>query len=128
MNSWCLVALVYTRHCYLLVLLGPSFQCWCPFAPLRDCWAQHPFGVAIPRSWFCLLRRSTATARVYTCLLRVVMRGSSPLLLLVAIELVSTIQLSVWKVVIWLLLFSFSQTVPTDDAKIVNELPSPYML
>ena len=56
------------------------------------------------------------------------MRGSSPLLLLVAIELVSTIQLSVWKVVIWLLLFSFSQTVPTDDAKIVSKLPSPYML
>ena len=67
-------------------------------------------------------------AKVYTCLLRAVMRGSSPLLLLVAIELVSTIQLSVWKVVIWLLLFSFSQTVPTDDAKIVSELPSPYML
>ena len=46
------------------------------------------------------------------------MRGSSPWWLLVAIEQVSTIQLFVWEVVVWLLLReSFPQMVPTDDAK-----------
>ena len=30
------------------------------------------------KSWFCLVRHSTAAARVYTCLSRVVARGSSP--------------------------------------------------
>ena len=65
------------------------------------------------KSWFCLVRHSTFAARVYSCLLRAVVHGSSPLLLLVAIERVSTIQHFVWEVVIWLLLFS---PFPTNDA------------
>ena len=62
----------------------------------------------------CLVRHSTATTRVYTCLSRAVVRGSSPLLLLVAIERVSTMQLLVWKALIWLLLLS--RPFPTDGA------------
>ena len=65
------------------------------------------------KSWFCLVRHSTFAARVYSCLLRAVVHGSSPLLLLVAIERVSAIQHFVWEVVIWLLLFS---PFPTNDA------------
>ena len=47
------------------------------------------------RLWFCLVRHSTATTRVCTCLSRVVVRGSSSVWLLVAIDRVSTIQLFV---------------------------------
>ena len=54
------------------------------------------------RSWFCLVRHSTAASKVCTCLSRVVVHGSSPVWLLVAIKQVSTIQLFVWEVVIWL--------------------------
>ena len=43
----------------------------------------------------CLVRHSTATTRVYTCLSRVVVRGSSSLLLLVAVERVSIMELLV---------------------------------
>ena len=67
--------------------------------------------------WFFLVRRSTAAARVCTCLSRVVVHGSSLVWLLVAIERVSTIQLFVWQAVIWLLLFSSPQTASIDDAK-----------
>ena len=67
--------------------------------------------------WFCLIKRSTAATRVYTYLSRAVVRGLSSWLLLVAIEWVNTIQVFVWEVVIWLLLFSFPQTAPTDDVK-----------
>ena len=63
------------------------------------------------RSWFCLVRRSTTVTRVYTCLSRLVVRSSSPWLLLVAIERVSTIQLLIWEVVIWPLSF-----YPTNGA------------
>ena len=62
----------------------------------------------------CLVRHSTATTRVCTCLSRAVVRGSSPLLLLVAIERVSTMQLLVWKALIWLLLLS--RPFPTNGA------------
>ena len=64
------------------------------------------------RSWFCLVRCSNAIARVCTYLSRALVRGFSSLLLLVAIERVSTIQLFVWQMVIWLLLFLF----PTNGA------------
>ena len=47
------------------------------------------------RSWFCLVRRSTVMAKVCICLSRVVVCGSSPIWLFVAIERVSTIQLFV---------------------------------
>ena len=72
------------------------------------------------KSWFCLVRHSRDTTRVCTYLLRAVVCGLSLVLLLVAIEQVSTIQLFVWEVLIWLLLLSrlnFPQTAPTDDAK-----------
>ena len=68
------------------------------------------------RSWFYLVRHSTAVAKVCTYLSRAVVHGSPSWLLLVVIERVSTIQLFIWEVVIWLLL-SFPQTAPTDDAK-----------
>ena len=68
------------------------------------------------RSWFCLVRHSTTVAKVCTYLSRAVVHGSPSWLLLVVIERVSTIQLFMWEVVIWLLL-SFPQTAPTDDAK-----------
>ena len=67
------------------------------------------------RSWFCLVRHSTAAARVCTCLARATVHGSSSVWLLVAIERVSTIQLFVWEMVIWLLLF-YSLNFPTDGA------------
>ena len=70
------------------------------------------------RTWFCLVRHSTAAARVCTCLSRAAVRGSSLVWLLVAIERVSTITLFFWGVVIWLLLFyflRFPQMMPTDD-------------
>ena len=82
--------------CSSLWLLGPA-SLWCSYSS---------------RSWFYLVRHCTTATRVYTYLLRVVMRGSSSLLLLVAIERVSTIQLFVWQMVIWLLLFLF----PTNGA------------
>ena len=70
------------------------------------------------KSWLRLVRRSTATARVCTCLSRAVVCGSSPWWLLVTIERVSTIQLFVREVVVWLLLQeSFPQMEPIDDAK-----------
>ena len=47
-QNWYLVTLAYLGHGYLLVLLSLSFQRWCLLAPLRDCWAQHPFGTIIP--------------------------------------------------------------------------------
>ena len=53
------------------------------------------------RSWFCLVRHSTAAARVCTYLSRAVMRGSS--LLLVAIRRVSTMQLFFSEAIVWIL-------------------------
>ena len=84
-------------------VLGPAFF-WCSYSS---------------RLWFCLERRSTVAARVWTCLSRVVVRGSSPwTLLAVAIEWVSTIQLFVWKTIVWLIrLACFPQTASIDDAE-----------
>ena len=80
-------------------LLGPTFL-W------RSCSSK---------SWFCLLRHSTAATRVYTCLSRTVTCDS--LLLSVAIKRVSTIQLFVQEVVIWLVFSLSPKTAPIDDVK-----------
>ena len=109
MDGWCLVALVYSRHCCLLVPLVPSYsspQLLGPTFLWRSCSSK---------SWFCLLRHSTAATRVYTCLSRTVTCDS--LLLLVAIKRVSTIQLFVWEVVIWLVFSLSPKTTPIDDVK-----------
>ena len=91
---------------YLLRALLPSGPARSPL--LAMCWGLVPFcsspwllGLAFlwrsysSRSWFCLVRHSTAAAKVCTCLSRAIMRGSSPWFLLVAINRVSTIQLFV---------------------------------
>ena len=66
--------------------------------------SRSSFGISCPvfryscssKTWFCLVRRSTAPVRVCTCLSRVVSRGSSSwTLLVVAIDRVSTMQLFV---------------------------------
>ena len=88
--------------CSSLWLLGPA-SLWCSYSS---------------KTWFCLVRHSTAAARVCTCLSRAAVHGSSLVWLLVAIERMSTIQLFFWGVVIWLLLFyflRFPQMMPTDD-------------
>ena len=82
---------VLVPSCSSLWLLGPA-SLW------------HSYS---SRSWFCLERRSTVTANVCTCLSRAVVRGSSPLFS-VAIERVSTMQLFVREVVVWLLVYSCS--------------------
>ena len=116
--------LVSYRFCLLGALLpsGPSRSLL--LALMLSCsfpWLLGPASLCrscSSRSWFCLVRCSTAVAKVCTYLSRVVVRGSSLLLLLLfAIKRVSTIQLFVQEVVVWLLLCSFPQTVPTDDAE-----------
>ena len=82
----------------LLRALLPFEPSWSLFSALVPSWSSS--WVLSPaffwrnysfRSWFCLVRHSTTVARVWTCLSRVVVRGSSPwLLLVVAIERVST--------------------------------------
>ena len=82
---------VLVPSCSFSWLLGPA-SLW------RSCSSK---------SWFYLVRHSTATVRVCTCLSRAVVRGSS--LLLVAIKRVTTIQLFVREVVVWnLAYFLFS--------------------
>ena len=110
---------------YLLGALLPSGPSWSFLsAPVPSCFSPQLLSFAFLwhncsfRSWFCLVMNSTVVARVCTYLSRAVMRGSSSLLLLVAIKRMSTIQLFVWEMVIWLLLFSpFPQTTPTNDTK-----------
>ena len=85
--SWSLL-LALVPFCSSLRLLGPAFL-WCRCSS---------------KPWFCLIRHSTTAMRVCTYLLRAVVRGSSPWLLLFAIKQVSTIQLFVWEVVVCLLL------------------------
>ena len=88
--------LVFCRSCLPRVLL-PS---WSILLALVPFWSSSwVFNLAFfwhscsSRSWFYLVRRSTAVARVWTCLSRVVVCGSSPwLLLMVTIERVSTMQ------------------------------------
>ena len=126
--------LVSCRSCLLGALLpfGPSRSFLSALVPsyssswllgLASLWCSYS-----SRSWFCLVRHSTATARVCTCLSRVVVHGSSPLLLLVAIERVSIIQLFVWEVVIWLLLFLPHRRRQLMMPKIVSELHCPHVL
>ena len=92
-------------------LLVPS---WSSSKVLSDAFFCHNCSF---RSWFCLVRRSTIAVRVWTCLSKVVVRGSSSwLLVVVAIERVSTMQL-------FFLgsgkygLSPFPQIRPTDDAE-----------
>ena len=66
------------------------------------------------KSWFCLVRRSTAAARVYTCLSRAIARGSSPwMLLVVAIDWVSTMQLFVREA--FAMTYKSTKSFPIDD-------------
>ena len=85
----------------LLLVLVPLFSSPWLLGP-TSLWHSYS-----SRSWFCLVRCSNAVARVCTYLSRALVRGFSSLLLLVAIERVSTIQLFVWEMVIWLLLLPF---------------------
>jgi len=91
MDCWYLVILVCLGRCCLLA--PPSSFFWHWFLP------SLPLGcsaLSSSRSWFCLVRHSTAAARVWTCLSKVVVRGLSPwLLVVVAIKQVSTMQLFV---------------------------------
>ena len=89
-------------HSCLLGALLPSSPSWSLLsAPVPSCSSPWVLGPASlwrnysSRSWFCLVRHSTAVAKVCTCLSREVMHGSSPLFLSVAIKRVSTIQLFV---------------------------------
>ena len=70
------------------------------------------------KSWFCLVRCSTAAVRVWTCLSKAVGHGSLAwLLVVIAIEQVSTMQLFVWEA-IWLISRSSSpQTAQTNDVE-----------
>ena len=104
----------------LLGMLLPFGSSWSFLSALVPSWYSSKvlspafFWRSCPsRLWFCLVRCSTATARVWTCLSRVVVCGSSPwTLLVVAIEQVSTMQLFVWEVIVWLTRHKF----PTDGA------------
>ena len=89
---------------YLLSVLVPSWSSsW--VLCLTFLWRNYS-----SKSWFCLVRHSTTVVRVWTCLSRVVGRGSSPwTLLVVAIEWVSTMQLYVQEVIVWLILRSHRQ-------------------
>ena len=124
--------LVSWHSCLLRALLpfGPSRSLFSALVPscsslwllgLVSLWRSYS-----SRSWFCLVRRSTTTAKVCTCLSRAV-RGSSPLLLLVAIERVSTIQHFVREVVVWLLLRSPYRRCQLMMLKIVSKSHSPYV-
>ena len=93
--SWSL-HLALVPSCSFLWLLGPVLL-----------WRNY-----FSRSWFCLVRRSIAVARVCTFLSRAIMRGSSLWWLLVAIEWVSTIQLFVWEMVVYLY---YESLFPADD-------------
>ena len=105
--------LLSCRSCLLRALLPSSpsrfhlLVVYCGLVP--SCSSPWLLGLVLlwcscfSKSWFCLVRRSIATARVYIYLLRVVMRGSPSWLLLVAIQRVSTIQRFNCEMVIWLL-------------------------
>ena len=82
---------------FLLSALVPSWSSsWVPIAAFFRCSCSS-------RSWFYLVRCSTATVRVWTCLSRVVGHGSFPwTLLVVAIKRVSTMQLFVREAIVWL--------------------------
>ena len=125
--------LISCRSCPLGALL-PSSPSWFLLLALVPSWSSSwVFNIAFfwrnysSKSCFCLVRRSTATARVCTCLSKAVMHGSSPwMLLVVAINRVSTMQLFVREA------FSmthksttkpFPQTTPTNNAEKVTSEP-----
>lgn len=93
---------------FLLLALVPS---WSSSWVLNAAFLWHSYS---SRSWFCLVRRSTVAARIWTCLSKVVVRGSSPWwLVVVAIKRVCTKQLFVREAIsmaYFLLLF------PTNSA------------
>ena len=72
------------------------------------------------KTWFCLVRHSTATVRICTCFLRAVGHGlSSWTLLVVTIDRVSTMQLFFREAlaVTYDTTYRSPQTAPTDDAR-----------
>ena len=107
------VLLPFNPSWSLLSTLVPS---WSSSWVLSPAFFWHNYS---SRSWFCLVRHSTAVARVWTCLLRAVMRGFSPrILLVVAIEQESIMQLFVQEAIVWLTSRnSSSQMAPIDDAE-----------
>ena len=109
--------LVSCRYCLLGALLpsGPSWFLFLTLVPFcSSLWLLGPaflWPKCSSRSWFCLIRHSTIAAWVCTYLSRAVVHGSSPWLLLFAIKQMSTIQLFVWEVVVWL-----TSLFPTEEA------------
>ena len=119
--------LVSCRFCLLEALLpsGPSRSLLSALVPSCSSWLLGPASLwcsCSSKLWFCLVRCSTATVKVCTYLSRAVVRGSSSLLLLVAIERVSTIQLFVWEV------FISHRRCQLMMPKIVSELHNPHVL
>ena len=87
--------LPFSPSWFLLSVLVPS---WTSSWVLRSAFFWHNCS---SRSWFYLVRRSTATVRVWTYLLRAIVCGSSLwALLVVIIELVRTMQLFVWEAIV----------------------------
>ena len=101
--------LVFCHSCLPEVLL----PFWSSLLALVPSWSSfRVFNLAFfwhscsSRSWFYFVRHSTAVARVWTCLSRAVVYGSSLwLLLMVTIERVSTMQFFVWEAIVWLTRF-----------------------
>ena len=94
----------------LLGALLPSDPSWFLRSALVPSWSSSWVPITAffchsysSRSWFCLVRCSTAAVRVWTCLSKAVGRGSSPwTLLVVAIDWVNTMQLFVQEAFVWL--------------------------
>ena len=90
-------------HFGLLGVLLPSGPSWFLLSALVPSWSSSWVSITTffwrnysSKSWFCLVRCSTAAVRVWTCLSKVVGRGLLPwLLVVVAIERVSSMQLFV---------------------------------
>ena len=122
----------------LLGALLPSYPSWSFLLALVPFWSSSwVFNLAFfwrnysSRSWFCLVRHSTATAKVLTCLSRAVVCGSSPwTLLAVTIKRVSTMQLFVREAIVWLIsCFGVShKRRQLMMPKIVNKSHSPHVL
>ena len=116
--------LVSCRSCLLRALLR-SRPSWFLLSALVPSWSSSwVFNAAFfwrsysSRSWFCLVRCSTVTVRVWTCLSKAVARSLSPwLLVVVVIERVSTMQLFVREAVSMTYLLLFPQMAPADDAE-----------
>ena len=95
---------------------GPSWSLLSTLVPFwSSSWVLSPtffWSSYSSRSWFCLVRHSTAATRVLTYFSSSVVRGSSPwTLLVVAIERVSTMQLFDWEAIVWLT----NHKIPTDS-------------